>query len=234
MNQLFKEYDEILIGKRDVFSQRFFGKENSQSKDNAIQVLRYAFTNYLRWPPEMIEAHIGPELLDKLRLTAVVKYIPFPIEYDRDKDYYYFVTLAFNRHHLSYRDKTIHTYERVLSNAATKYPKDYFTGSAGIVRAGICLQYLISHFVMFSSINELYQIFASEEGYVKLHDYKLLNACRDTFDTPVDFLHFILPEEQRNQLYFHFYKFKYLKEMVNENGRKRRSETNYVLKGDLA
>ncbi len=229
MNDLYREYDEVMIGKRDGFSSKYFGKDNTKNTENAIKLFNYSFRKYLRWPPEAIEKKIDKELLVKLRLYPLLKYIPFPIEYDKEKDLYYLVTLVYNNHNLSLRDKTIHTYEMILDGSITKYPKDYFIGNDGLVKAGICFQYLINNNIIFESINELYSIFSCETGYEYLKKYKLLNACRDAFDTPVDFLHFALPADDKDEFLYRFYKFKYQKEMVNEKGRKRRTLANYKL-----
>lgn len=230
MNELYREYDEVMIGKRDGFSTKYFGKDNAKNSENAIKVFQYAFKRYLRWSPEALEERIDKELLVKLRLYPLLKFIPFPIEYDKDKDFFYLVTLVYNHHNLSFRDKTIHTYEMILDGTTSKYPKDYFTGSDGLVKAGICFQYLINHNIIFESVNDLYSIFSSDTGYEYLKKYKLLNACREAFDTPVDFLHFALPQENKNEFLFRYYKFKFIKEMLNEKGRKRRTTADYKLK----
>lgn len=234
MKGLYMEYDEVLIGKRCGYSLRFFGKDNARSGQNAVLVMSYAFPRYLRWPPELLKVKLDRELLESLKLWTLVKYIPYPVDYDREKDFFYLVSLVYGeRYGVSVRDMTVHTYERVLSGDAPKFPKDYFSGTEGLARAGICLQYLINHRVVFSSINELYFIFASERGYYYLKKYKLLTACREGFPTPVDFLHFCLAPEQKSDLYYHFYRFKYLREMLSKKGRKRRTVCTFLLKGDL-
>lgn len=222
-----------MIGKRKGFSDAFFGKESIASANNALQVMRYAFTRYLRWSPDAIKEKMTKELMEKLHLLELMKYIDYPIEYNKNRDYFYLVSLVFRSGKLTMRDKTVHTYERVLSGEQTKYPKDYFSGSDGYVRAGICLQYMINHYISFSSFNELYSIFSTEEGYAYLKQYKLLNACKEIFDTPVDFLHFSLPYSQKNKFYLNYYRFKFLREMINENGRKQKNTFDYRLKGDL-
>lgn len=233
MNDLLVEYDDIMIGKRAAFSDTFFDKENVTSENNAIQVIRYAFTRYLRWSQDAIKEKMDSKLMAKLHLLDLMKYIDYPIEYNKSKDYFYLASLVFRSSKLTMRDKTIHTYEKVLAGEQSKYPKDYFSGSDGYVRAGICLQYMINNYIVFSSINELYSIFSTEEGYVYLKKYKLMSACKEIFDTPVDFLHFALPYSQKNNLYINYYKFKFMREMLNENGRKQKSTKNYRLEGNL-
>ena len=60
-----------------------------------------------------------------------------------------------------------------------------------------------------------------------------MSACKEIFDTPVDFLHFALPYTQKNNLYMNYYKFKFMREMLNENGRKQKSTKSYRLEGNL-
>lgn len=232
LKDLLIEYDDIIIGKRLSFSDTYFGKDKATCMDNAIEVIRYAFQKYLRWPKDAVGEKMNKKIMEKLHLQTLMKYIDYPIEYDKETDYYYLAALIFASKSLNMRERTIHTYERILSKEQTKYPKDYFVGSDGIVRAGLCLQYMINHYIMCQSINDLYYIFATERGYAYLREYKLLHACREIFETPVDFLHFVLPKTQKNEFYHMFYKFKFLREMTNADGRKVQTANEYKLKGD--
>ena len=233
INDLLVEYDDVMIGKRTGFSDSFFPKESVAAANNALLVMRYSFTRYLRWSQDAIREKMTSTLMEKLHLLELMKYIDYPVEYNKDRDFFYLVSLIFRKSKLTLRDKTIHTYERILSGEQVKYPKDYFLGSDGYVKAGICLQYMIEHYVSFSSFNELYSIFSTEEGYEYLQKYKLLNAYKEIFDTPVDFLHFALPKSQRNTFYLNYYRFKFLREMLNANGRKQKSLNQYKLEGIL-
>ena len=232
MQDLYMEYDDIIIGKRSGFSDRFFSRDKKRNMDNALFVIKYALTRYLGWSADAVSENLSKEIMVKMHLQPLMRYIEYPIEYDKDKDYYYLASLMFKEKSLGLREKTIHTYESIISGKLSKYPKDYFVGSDGTVRAAICLQYLIVHEIVWSSISELYYIFASDRGYDLLKEYKLLNACRDIFETPVDFIHFSLPVAQRDPFYYQYYKFKYMCEMINENGRKRRSSKDYLLEVD--
>ena len=132
---------------------------------------------------------------------------------------------------MSFRETTIHTYEAVQSGDITKFPKSYFVGSEGIVRAGICLQYMISNHVLVSSINELYHLFSNDQGLALLKKYKLFSAFKENFETPVDFLHFSLPAKEKNNLYLYYYKFSY---WMNKNGAAKSFQIcNRLLKEDV-
>lgn len=66
-----------MIGKRKGFSDTFFGKESIASANNALQVMRYAFTRYLRWSPDAIREKMTKELMEKLHLLELMKYIDY-------------------------------------------------------------------------------------------------------------------------------------------------------------
>ena len=165
MRELYMEYDNIMIKKRKGFSNAYFNKKSSRCMEYALRVIKYAFNKYLRWTPEALERKLNKEIMVKMHLQPLMQYIDYPIEYDKNTDYYYLVSLLYKGHTLDSRARTIHTYESVLNGKIVKYPKDYFMGSDGLVRAAFCLQYMIEHFVTFHNANELYYFFASNEGY---------------------------------------------------------------------
>ena len=229
---LYSEYDQIMIGKRNYFSDFFFKYGNAENMKNALVVMRYAFCCYLRWPPEILIKCLNREVMEKCHLQSLMQYIDYPIEYKKETDYYYLVTLIFKRYKLTFYDKTVHTYENILAKNTAKFAKNYFLGYHGKLRACICLQYIVNHYVDFHSINELYYIFASEKGYQILKDMRLLPICQSMFETPIDYLNLIIPDDNKSELYYYFYKYKYLMEMFSEKGRKRKPTNAYILQGE--
>lgn len=229
--KLYAEYDSIVIGERKNFSDIYLCRENSISTKYALAVIKYAFEKYLRWTPEVVKANINLEILQLMHLDLLLKYIPFPVEYDKNKDFFYIALLIYGGAEKATRNRVIHIYEKIISGEMSKYPKDYFVGNDGIVRAGICLQYLICNYIQYQNANDLYHLFSTEEGYKMLTKYKLINVCRETFDTPVDFLHFVLPPRMKNSLLLNFYRYKYVREMMNSKGRKRKETVDYKLRG---
>lgn len=231
--ELYAEYDAIMIGKRKGFSDIYLRRENATSMKYALAIMRYAFEKYLQWGPDVVKAQINKEIMELMHLDLLMKYIQYPVEYDKTKDYFYLALLMYGGVNEAIRNRTIHIYEKIIAGELSKYPKDYFVGNDGIVRAGICLQYMITNYVSYKNMNDLYHIFSTEEGYKLLSKYKLLHICRETFDTPVDFLHFVLPAKLKNPFYLNYYRYKFMKEMINPNGRKRREMVDYKLKGDF-
>ena len=60
----------------------------------------------------------------------------------------------------------------------------------------------------FSSTEEMYKYFASSKGPKLLKKFRLNVACVTMFDHPIDFLHEALPENQRDEFWYRYYKFK--------------------------
>lgn len=229
LSKLLREYDDMLIGKRDSFSDRYFKKNGRDNERNALFVMKYAFEKYLKLKPEALERVLDKELMEKLHLTSLMRFIKYPPEYSKTKDFFYLTTLIYERFSLSFRDRTIHMYENVLNGSLSKYPKDYFNGSEGMVKAGICLQHMINHNLISYDMNDLYHLFATQRGYDMLQDNKLLKICRELFETPVDFLRFTYPHDSADDYFYHYYKFCFLTEMINEKGRKKTSDVDYKL-----
>ena len=91
----YMNYDNIIIGKQNNYSKTLFGTDKVMCQKNALEIIRYAFTKYLRWQPEYISKHMTKELMEKLHLQYLMRYIEYPLEYDKSKDYFYLVSLVF-------------------------------------------------------------------------------------------------------------------------------------------
>lgn len=103
-------------------------------------------------------------------------------------------------------------------NSIYKFPKNYMAGSIGMMRACICLQYMITTFFSFHSIAEMYDFFADEEKAVAaLKKYRLLSVYKDMFDSTLEFLHTVLPDNQKNELLYSYYKFCHIYNQQAEN-----------------
>ena len=62
----YMNYDNIIIGKQNNYSKTLFGTDKVMCQKNALEIIRYAFTKYLRWQPEYISKHMTKELMEKL------------------------------------------------------------------------------------------------------------------------------------------------------------------------
>lgn len=212
LNQaLINEYENILLGKKQNFSSFFFEKGEYANEQNALLVFKYAFEYYLKWDPLTLRDVLDFETLKKLKLHLLLKYVRFPAELDPEVDLFYIAWKLYpSVINFSQRDLIVRVYDNLLNGKISKFPKDFFTGSMGIVRAGVCLQHLLSNYMQFGNLEHIYSTFGKKDIMNTLKKYKLNVVCKDVFDSPVDYLHLSLPKEQQNECYFSYYKFWYL------------------------
>ncbi|MDR0287529.1 MAG: hypothetical protein LBI03_07500 [Clostridiales bacterium] len=202
------EYEDLLIGNRSSMSTYYFSYNENGNMRLALQIMKYAFDTYLHWPPDQLRDCLTMEVIDRLRLSSIIKYIIFPVELDNTKDLFYIAWKLYpGTVHFSEKDLILRVYKNLLEKKIQKYPKEFFDGRYGSIRAQVCLRFLIEQFLPFSSIEELYKYFSTQKCVKVLRIYKLIAACRDLFDTPVEYLHKSLPKEQQNQFLYRYYDF---------------------------
>lgn len=202
------EYEQILTGQRTSISNFYFSNGEEMSEQNALMVVRYAMEYFLRWSPDDIYNHFDANVIERMKLKCVMGHIRYPIELDPKQDYYYIAALLYPyRYKMGLKELTLKTYKDVLSGKRAKFPKEYLVESQGMLRACICLQYMITQYLKFSSVQEMYQFFGEREGIRTLKKYHLFAICNDFFPTPIDFLHMSLSTAQKNDFYFSYYKF---------------------------
>lgn len=205
---IFNEYDKVLLGK-DVKSLNCYLFESEQNEKIAIELMKYAFSYYLDWSPEDVYNNLTYEILEDLKLTKMLKYLKFPCELDKKKDLYYVACILYpKKFKVNNVELAIICYKEILEGKRAKFPKEYLTGQLGYTRAYACLQYLLVNYLSFDSKEDMYKFFASSSGTKTLKKYKLSSACMDLFDTPLDFLHYALPENIKSDFLYNLYKFR--------------------------
>ena len=204
---IFQEYDQVLLGNKESKLNKYFFNSEYNEK-TAIEIFRYALTYYLGWSADDIYYHLTYDVIKLMKLENLYKYIVFPCELNKEKDFYYIAILLFpKKYKLSRKELTTQLYKKILSGEFNKFPKGYMTGQLGMIRACFCLQYLISHNLYYNNIEELYETFFSPEGNKILKKYKLTTVCNDLFGHPLDFLHTALPNEYKNEYLYHYYRY---------------------------
>ena len=219
---LLREYEDVVIGKRLRFSDVYFNDNKEYNRKNALIVMRYAFDRYLRWPPSVISQRMTMELMEKLHLKELLKYVEYPVEFDKETSFFYLVSIIYLHKEIGRKTRIIHLYNQICQNDDVKFPKAYFDGADGIARACICLRYAINQNLTFPSINDMYSYFASQEGYLFLKDHALLPPCQLLFETPVDYLHEAAPDHLKSNIYRSIYKCYYMLNILDVNGVKKK------------
>lgn len=202
------EYENILLGKKKGFSTTYFELSPEQNEKTALMIFHHAINCYLRWTPKQVEECLNAEIICRMKLTSLMKYIRFPAESDRTKDLYILYEKLYpSRHKTGLKNPTLSVYKRVLSGERSKFPKGYFDGIEGMYRSMICFQYMITLLKPFDDVESMYKFFASNKGSAALKKYKLNIVNNLFYETPVDYLHTALPPEHKNTFLLNMYKY---------------------------
>lgn len=212
---ILQEYDQVLLNNKESKLDKYLFSSNYNEK-TALELFRYALTYYLNWSPEDIYYHLDYEIIKLMKLESLYKYITFPCELSKEKDFYYIAVLLYPKQFkLNKKELCIQLYKKLLSGEISKFPKGYMTGHIGMMRACFCLQYLISHHLYYDNAEELYTTFASPEGSKILKQYKLTSVCSDLFGHPLDFLHAALPGDKKDEYKYHLYRYRISEKQLN-------------------
>lgn len=204
-------YDRVLLNEKATLGKELFEttmnnrKEyNPADEERALKIIRYAFEYYMEWTPEQIRVNIDEDILKKLKLDGIIQQrIRFPVELEPMDNLQYLVCRMYPDRYTYNRRQTIITYyDRVLSGEIKRFKKGFFTEEGGKYRAGICLQRMLQMTGQFRSVQEMYDLFSGTDGRKVLTRYKLGSAARDLYEFPLDFLHYSLPEGNRDYLYY--------------------------------
>ena len=212
------EYELILLGKKNSFAPYFFNYNAEYNEKIALEVFRYAIEDFLGWSPEEAKTYLNMEILKIMKLDTIVRFIRFPAELNMEKDLFYIAHLLYPKQiNFNGRELVLRTYKEVLDGILYKFPKEYLSGSMGVKRACICFQYMVSQFLPFNNVEEMYKFFSTTNGVKALKKYRLYAICTDIFDYPIDFLHESLSSSQKNEFFYHYYKFNIInREQITE------------------
>lgn len=216
-NPLLHEYEMVLMGQESANLLKFFQGAEKEREKNALLIWRYAIENFLHWKPKEAKHYINSELVHEMHLDKVIRYIPFPCELNPQKDYIYILSLLYpekikiNRKHM-----ILHYFNSVIEKKEDgRFARGYFTEEDGKEKACICLLHVLTSFANYSCIDDIYKDFFMDGGFLLIKEYKLKYPCYSLFESQIDFLHEALPESQRNEFLYNYYKFKQGRKVVS-------------------
>ena len=203
------EYESMLLGKKRTISPFFFSGPQEADERKALEIFRYAFTTYRKnWDVRTLRDCISLDLIQKLQLKPFMKFIQFPPELDSEKDLFYLVWRLYPKSiHINRTDLTINVYKNLLAKKIQRFPKEFFSGTNGVIRAEICLKYMIEQFLAEENVENIYQLFASLKIIPILRKYRLLTVSSDLFSCPLEYFHASLPKTQKDEILYHYYNF---------------------------
>ena len=220
------EYENVLMGKAK-FMVSF--KDPDNKLGNMIEagnIWRYAITNLLHWTPQEALLYLNDQIIRALKLNKTYEALGIDSKCTNIPDYRCILQYAFPDE-IKYDIKTeaIEGYERIIkagkwanNTEKSKYPKGFFDGKDGITRSAAILNYAINNFLSYMTTEELYEFFAKKaQAKSWLTEKKMNVALKFTYESPLDYLHYSLPFNKKDNLY-------YYAEVVNEYYKK--SKTN--------
>ena len=206
------DYEEILMtNSSKKISPNYLQQENGE--EMAKLLFRYAIEKVLRWRPEDVYNYMTPALIRSLHLVLPYSKLEFPEELVKKRDTFYVAAILYpNQVVTNRRSLVLIHYRYALEQRGTKLPEDFFSGNAGELRAHICLQYVLlllqQRDMLFETVEDMYFFFSDEKrADGLLQQYKLLAARQELYETPLDYLHEVLPEVQKDTLLYQYYKF---------------------------
>lgn len=187
---IFYEYEQVLLGKRKNYSSEIFAGHSAAGKEEiALRFFRCIFEKYLKWTPEEAYHELNKNILEKMKLAPLVRFIRFPPEFNPMEDCFYIVAKAYpDKFTVDEVKQTKIVYNRVLKGEVSRFPKYFFENRDGYMRALFCLKYAIQEYCSFKKPEEMYKYFAYH-GEEFLRKYKLWDAYAMNFGTiPLDYL----------------------------------------------
>lgn len=210
MNEnLIYEYERILTDSNKVTMDTYHFKDlsNDAQEKTAVVIIQYAILYICHWTPAEALRNLNEDVLARLKLKGLMKYIQIPTGLDEKERITYVLHLCFpDKIKFNQRKKVELFYENILDTkgAGAVFPKRFFTNYDANFNAAICLQYFIKRYVKVDSIDELYFIFNTTEMKKKLVRYRLSKPLNKIYGgNTLDYLHNSLtPKERNNFLYY--------------------------------
>lgn len=225
-NNYIYEYEQILLGKKDVFSAFLFGATEEEDTKHALEVCRYAIEKILKWDADTAKDCFSIEIAARLKLLPAINHITFPPELNPQKDYFYIIHRLYPKVvHFDEKQARIHLYEALGQEGSGKkhFPKGYFQGPDGPSRAADCLMYVLQNCCTYESIEDLYAFFGNPSVANRfLKQYQLYLPCIDLYEYPVDFLHASLSQKNRINFLHEYYHFLNVMRDMNSKRKKHR------------
>lgn len=204
------EYGEILMGKKSGFDVTFRGSLEDKRRTAGV-IWRYAIEKILGWSPEQAAIYMNDELIKTLRLDTTFGYMDYGTNDNIYFDIRFVLQYAFpEKIKYSLEDDAKNEYERIMKlgkweNDTEKHQfhKNYFKGPDGERRAAVVLNCAINSFLPDVTNLELYEFFADRgSANVWLKKNEIESGKKNLYNTPLEYLHYALPPERSNSVYF--------------------------------
>lgn len=205
MKETLYEFEMILIGKKNNYSQYLF---NEDAEKKALDIIRFAFDNYLRWGDKIVAEKVNWRIFLIFKIDTLLKYINMPPNLENE-DY---VKIILSKLYpdivkINNDEYTIKSFKNSITQNIYKIPNNYLSKtSEGKRRAIVCLQYVIKDSLDGYSVKDLYRTFTMTKCKNLLKKYCLNTTCNTLFDYPIDYLYAAMPHDEENEFWYRYYK----------------------------
>ncbi len=209
---LLKEYTLILAGQKTKFGQEYLSHHGSNNEALTYEIFKMAIETFLHWTPEQALKRLNLDVIKRMRLDFVMKYMNLPYECEYNEDYTWILHKLYPEV-IDYDQEThiIGIYKKILSGEKYKWPKWYFSNADGHERACICLRYMIEHNMHYETPQELYEQFisSSSTGIKLMNQLGLKTVVHDEFADPIVFVHEAMFPDDNDGFLYHYYRVQY-------------------------
>ena len=207
-------------------------------EEDALAVIRYAVRHILRWEPQDAAEHLTPNIISKLKLNDVIKYVSYPPDVSRSEDIKagcpWLISRAFpNDVKYDMQAQLLKVYEKV-KKGEQQFPRYMFRGAGWDRKLAFLLNNYLSTNIPTGSVEDLYKLFAiPTEGNKILRKACLFYAYRDFYDSPLAYLHSALGNSG-DDFYYNYYSYceEVREVLAEENAAAQSSSTTHRLGAD--
>lgn len=210
-----EEYNDILCGIKKRYTA------NVILNDKSVRAIgQYAMAYYMEWTPYDVKEKLTLDILKKLKLDRIFeKYSDFPHELNQKKDMFFYAHWLYpNEIPYDIRAGVLNVYRDILDGKRRLFTMNFFADDYALERAEICLQEALKRHE-FKNVQEMYELFSSEQAYDFLENYKLSKPNQMYYHSPLIFLHSALPSDLRCEFLYNYYIFlpQYKKQIDNQS-----------------
>lgn len=229
IDEICYEYEQVITERRATYSSEIFdGKSGKDQEKTSIEFIKVVLEKYLHWTPEESYHYLNKATIENMRLKPLLRYLKFPFEFDINEDCRFIVSKIYpEKFPVDPQDIAREIYQKVVDGKLCRYPKNFFEGREGQMRALFCLKHALSTFKTFSNADELYR-FMYEEGKTFLKEYKLWDAYVMNYgESPLDYLHDSFNDKIKEKFQPYYDKYKNI-EAENENKKEEKKTKNNI------
>lgn len=199
-----RRYEHYLLGKNKL---RLSGEPEEKS-NAAKDIVRYVVTDILDWDVKTALDHFSADIISIFKLEGVLKYIIFPKEM-RGNRYEYLIMVCFpGEFYFDHKKNIADLYDGILEGSVKRFPREEFDSDIGLEKANVVLRKFISYNIPSCSSKDLYKRFADTyEMEHMFRENKIYFVYKHFYNSPLEFLHFALNEEEQDLFLFCYYSF---------------------------